>query len=221
MIITGLTPPSWSTTSSPRAPASLARPTRPGIEAWRWMYLMQAVPAVVFLVALFFIPESPRYLVTKGRDEKATRVLTSLFGAEVARGKLGEIRASFAEDHRPRLSDVGRRAARHPPDRLGGHHAGDVPAVRRHQRHLLLRRDAVEAGRRHRGPVAAAQHRLRRGLDRGLLRDHRADRQDRPQAAAADRLGRHGGDAGRDDLGVQQRQARCGGQAAAVDRTSA
>ena len=77
-----------------------------GIEAWRWMYLMQAVPAAIFLVALIFIPESPRYLVSKGRDEKASRVLTSLYGSDVARGKLDEIRATYAEDHRPRLSDI-------------------------------------------------------------------------------------------------------------------
>jgi SP family sugar:H+ symporter-like MFS transporter len=77
-----------------------------GLEAWRWMYVMQAIPAAIFLVALFFIPESPRYLVSKGRDETATGVLTSLFGADVAQTKLGEIRATFSADHRPRLSDV-------------------------------------------------------------------------------------------------------------------
>ena len=77
-----------------------------GIEAWRWMYLMQALPAAIFLVALLFIPESPRYLVSKGRDEKARAVLTSLFGSDVADAKLQEIRATFSEDHRPRLSDL-------------------------------------------------------------------------------------------------------------------
>jgi SP family sugar:H+ symporter-like MFS transporter len=77
-----------------------------GIEAWRWMYLMQAIPAAVFLVALFLIPESPRYLVSKGRNDEAGNVLTSLFGSDVARAKLEEIRASFSADHRPRLSDV-------------------------------------------------------------------------------------------------------------------
>src|SRR5215210_7573612 len=50
-----------------------------GLEAWRWMYLMQALPAAVFLVALFFIPESPRYLVSKGRNDAARAVLTRLF----------------------------------------------------------------------------------------------------------------------------------------------
>jgi SP family sugar:H+ symporter-like MFS transporter len=77
-----------------------------GIEAWRWMFLVQALPAAIFLVALFFIPESPRYLVSKGRTEKAEGVLTSLFGADVARAKLSEIRATFSDDHRPRLSDI-------------------------------------------------------------------------------------------------------------------
>jgi len=77
-----------------------------GIEAWRWMFLMQALPAAIFLVALFMIPESPRYLVSKRRTDKAESVLTSLFGADVARTKLEEIRATFSEDHRPRLSDI-------------------------------------------------------------------------------------------------------------------
>ena len=77
-----------------------------GIEAWRWMYLMQAVPAAIFLIALFFIPESPRYLVSKGRDDTAMTVLTNLFGADIAPAKLEEIRATFSADHRPQLSDV-------------------------------------------------------------------------------------------------------------------
>ncbi|WP_447727395.1 sugar porter family MFS transporter [Sphingomonas koreensis] len=76
-----------------------------GYEAWRWMYWMQAIPATVFLVALFFIPESPRYLVSKGRNEEASRVLTSLFGADTAAKKLVEIQASFS-DHRPTLRDI-------------------------------------------------------------------------------------------------------------------
>ena len=77
-----------------------------GIEAWRWMFLMQALPAAIFLIALFLIPESPRYLVSKGRTEHARGVLSSLFGSDAADSKLDEIRATFAEDHRPRLSDI-------------------------------------------------------------------------------------------------------------------
>ena len=77
-----------------------------GLEAWRWMYLMQALPAAVFLIALFFIPESPRYLVSRGRYDQASGVLASLFGPAAAQAKLEDIRASFSTDHRPRLSDV-------------------------------------------------------------------------------------------------------------------
>jgi SP family sugar:H+ symporter-like MFS transporter len=74
-----------------------------GIEAWRWMYLMQSLPAAVFLVALFFIPESPRFLVAKGRNEQALGVLTRLFGTTAGPAKLAEIQSTFAADHRPRL----------------------------------------------------------------------------------------------------------------------
>ncbi|TXI12985.1 MAG: MFS transporter, partial [Novosphingobium sp.] len=77
-----------------------------GVPAWRWMYLAQAVPAVVFLVALQFIPESPRYLVGSGREADARGVLTRIFGETEANRKVEEIRASFADDHRPRLADV-------------------------------------------------------------------------------------------------------------------
>jgi SP family sugar:H+ symporter-like MFS transporter len=77
-----------------------------GIPAWRWMYLAQAVPAVVFLVALFFIPESPRYLVGRKREEQALNVLARLFGSEEADRRVGEIRKTFAADHRPSFRDV-------------------------------------------------------------------------------------------------------------------
>ncbi len=77
-----------------------------GIDAWRWMYLMQAAPAAVFLVALLFIPESPRYLVAMGRIDAADAVLRRLFGEAAARVRLDAIRASFGGDHRPRLRDL-------------------------------------------------------------------------------------------------------------------
>lgn len=77
-----------------------------GTEAWRWMYLAQAAPALVFLVALFFIPESPRYLVSRGRDEEALKVMTKLFGPAAAERKVREIRASFSKDHRPSFADI-------------------------------------------------------------------------------------------------------------------
>jgi SP family sugar:H+ symporter-like MFS transporter len=49
--------------------------------AWRWMFWMQVIPAAVYLATLFLIPESPRFLVLKGRYDEAQVVLTRLFGA--------------------------------------------------------------------------------------------------------------------------------------------
>jgi SP family sugar:H+ symporter-like MFS transporter len=106
MIITGLTSAFLVNYALQQAAGSSTNLFWGGIEAWRWMYLMQALPAAVFLVALFFIPESPRFLVSKGRHDQAGVVLARLFGEVVARAKLEEIRGSFTADHRPRLSDV-------------------------------------------------------------------------------------------------------------------
>ena len=106
MIITGLTAAFVVNYFLAASAGASTAPYWAGIEAWRWMYLMQAVPAAVFLVALFFIPESPRYLVSKGRIDEAGKVLTRLFGAATAATKVDEIRASFSADHRPRLSDI-------------------------------------------------------------------------------------------------------------------
>lgn len=106
MIITGLTAAFVVNYFLAASAGTSTAPYWAGIEAWRWMYLMQAVPAAVFLIALLFIPESPRYLVSKGRIDEAGRVLTKLFGADEAATKVEEIKASFNADHRPRLSDI-------------------------------------------------------------------------------------------------------------------
>ncbi|WP_024891783.1 sugar porter family MFS transporter [Luteimonas huabeiensis] len=84
-----------------------------GFEAWRWMFWVEILPSAVFLAALVFIPESPRYLVAKGRMEQALAVLTRLYGGGQAQRKLHEIRDSLAgEHHRPRLSDLIDKATR-------------------------------------------------------------------------------------------------------------
>ena len=56
---------------------------------WRWMFTAVAIPAAIFLLTAPFIPESPRWLVGKGRTEVAGRILTKIGGecysiAEVA-----------------------------------------------------------------------------------------------------------------------------------------
>jgi MFS transporter, SP family, sugar:H+ symporter len=77
-----------------------------GFPAWRWMFWMQIIPASVFFVTLLLIPESPRYLVARGRHDEAKVVLTRLFGAAAAATKFVEIRGSLAADHAPALRDL-------------------------------------------------------------------------------------------------------------------
>ena len=78
-----------------------------GYQTWRWMFWMELIPAVTFLLALMVIPESPRYLVVSGQSEKAKAVLGRLYGAEAAVLKVGEIEDSLAADHhKPKLSDL-------------------------------------------------------------------------------------------------------------------
>ncbi|RZA31612.1 MAG: MFS transporter [Lysobacteraceae bacterium] len=77
-----------------------------GHAAWRWMFWMMAIPSLLFLLLLLLIPESPRYLMVKGRRADAEKVLTRLYGPAEAQLKLQEIAGSLSEDHRPRLSDM-------------------------------------------------------------------------------------------------------------------
>ena len=70
-----------------------------GWEAWRWMFLAEAVPAVAYGVLALRLPESPRYLVTAGRDADARVVLASVLGeSEDVDERLSEIRRSIATD---------------------------------------------------------------------------------------------------------------------------
>lgn len=77
-----------------------------GFKAWRWMFWIELLPAFIFLVALLFIPESPRFLVVRGKQSKAHGVLSRITGAARAKKKVDEIEASLARDHKPRLADV-------------------------------------------------------------------------------------------------------------------
>jgi SP family sugar:H+ symporter-like MFS transporter len=76
-----------------------------GYETWRWMFWVELIPAAIFLGALFLIPESPRFLVAKGRSEDARSVLDRLF-RRGAKEKVAEIEKSLAAQHKPRFSDI-------------------------------------------------------------------------------------------------------------------
>jgi MFS transporter, SP family, xylose:H+ symportor len=65
-------------------------------EGWRWMFYAIAVPAIVFTVASFFLPESPRWLLARDRLPEARSILEHIAGASHASVEIGSIQRSFA-----------------------------------------------------------------------------------------------------------------------------
>lgn len=66
---------------------------------WRYMFLSEAVPALLFMTLLFTVPETPRYLVSKNKDEKAMSVLSKIYETTMAKATLYEIKESFDKNN--------------------------------------------------------------------------------------------------------------------------
>ena len=77
-----------------------------GLAAWRWMFLAMTVPALIYGALSLTIPESPRYLVSRGRLREATRVLGRVLGEVDLNAKVQNIRQTLSSERRPRLADV-------------------------------------------------------------------------------------------------------------------
>jgi len=65
---------------------------------WRWMFGSEALPALLLLVLLFFVPESPRWLTKQNRSDEALEILTRVDGAEYAKTELLEIKDAIAHE---------------------------------------------------------------------------------------------------------------------------
>ncbi len=71
---------------------------------WRWMFLSEAIPAGLFALFLFFVPETPRYLALKGDDTKALDILSRINGIERAREIFSDIKSSVEKSSAKLLS---------------------------------------------------------------------------------------------------------------------
>ena len=76
-----------------------------GVPAWRWMFWVEVLPAIVYGAGAFFVPESPRYLVTRGREKAAEEVLARIGEPDPAR-RVAEIRDSIGVERPSRISDL-------------------------------------------------------------------------------------------------------------------
>ena len=104
-----------------------------GLETWRWMLMTTAVPGVIMFALTFALPESPRYLVMKGKKAIAEKVLLEVVGDRNAQGL-----RSARQDLRPQIRGMDR------------HRRRPVPAGVRRERHHVLRFQPVEGCRFHR-----------------------------------------------------------------------
>jgi MFS family permease len=63
-----------------------------GVNNWRWMLGVEAIPAILYFLFLFTVPRSPRWLVRKGEDSEAIAVMTRVGGKEYAESSYKEIK---------------------------------------------------------------------------------------------------------------------------------
>ncbi len=69
-----------------------------GLYNWRWMLGLETLPAILYFFALFAVPESPRWLVMKGRISEGLTIMTRACGAEEAKRDLQEVQTSLNAD---------------------------------------------------------------------------------------------------------------------------
>ena len=66
-------------------------------KGWRYMFVSEAVPAGLFTVLLFLVPETPRYLAMTGKDQQALAILSKINGKGKAEEILADIKGTVAE----------------------------------------------------------------------------------------------------------------------------
>jgi sugar porter (SP) family MFS transporter len=80
-----------------------------GPSNWRWMFASAAVPSAFFLLALLYVPESPRWLVQNEREAEAEQFLARINGRDAAQAEIRAIRSAVAEESGNVLDPVFRK----------------------------------------------------------------------------------------------------------------
>lgn len=78
-----------------------------GFEAWQWMLGIMVIPAMLYGLLSFVIPESPRYLISVGRKEQARKVLRDVEGKQVNLDtRVAEIETNMRHERKPSFRDL-------------------------------------------------------------------------------------------------------------------
>jgi len=74
-----------------------------GQQGWRWMFAVTAAPSLLFLLGMFLVPESPRWLMKYQRADQARRILTRIGGAEYADAEVRDVEATLSSEELQRV----------------------------------------------------------------------------------------------------------------------
>jgi sugar porter (SP) family MFS transporter len=85
------------------ATAEAIRQSWNGQLGWRWMFTAVAAPSLLFLAGSLWVPESPRWLIKRGRDGDARAVLARVGGPAYADAEAAEIRGTLAQEDAARV----------------------------------------------------------------------------------------------------------------------
>ncbi|MFF4448577.1 sugar porter family MFS transporter [Streptomyces sp. NPDC001502] len=78
-----------------------------GLEAWQWMLGVMVVPAALYGLMSFVIPESPRFLISVGRNDEARKVLTEVEGSKIDLDeRVAEIEHAMRSEHKSTFKDL-------------------------------------------------------------------------------------------------------------------
>lgn len=83
-----------------------------GPEAWRWMFALGTVPSLLFFIGVLWLPESPRWLIKAGRQQKAEAILQKIGGAGFASQSFNDIKASLSGSTKQSYKAVFEKAVR-------------------------------------------------------------------------------------------------------------
>ncbi len=83
-----------------------------GPEAWRWMFGLGSVPATLFLLGVLWLPESPRFLVKAGKNEKAKAVLGKIGNNSFVQDTFRNIEESLQGVHKIPFREILKKAVR-------------------------------------------------------------------------------------------------------------
>ncbi len=80
------------------ATADFIRDSWYGQTCWRWMFALTAVPSLLFFLGMFFVPESPRWLIRQELFGRARAILAKIGGAAYADAEVADVRATLVDE---------------------------------------------------------------------------------------------------------------------------